>query len=99
MPLSSFAAAACGSLCKVDRERVKQASRGLLASIRELIAPLERWTEKEQTQAEVEIFILDRLFAVLPTPPFTSDDKQLVAKRVYEHIWQQSANPGGTLAA
>jgi hypothetical protein len=38
-------------MTKVDRERVKQASRGLLASIRELIAPLERWTEKEQTQA------------------------------------------------
>jgi type I restriction enzyme R subunit len=86
-------------LSKVDRERVKQASRSLLASIRDLIAPLERWTEKEQTQAEVEIFILDRLFAVLPTPPFTPEDKQAVAKRVYEHIWQQSSNPGGTLAA
>ena len=78
---------------------MKQASRGLLASIRELIAPLERWTEKEQTQAEVEVFILDHLFAVLPTPPFTPEDKQTVAKRVYQHIWQQSANPQGTLAA
>jgi type I restriction enzyme, R subunit len=86
-------------MTKVDRERVKQASRGLLASIRELIAPLERWTEKEQTQAEVEVFILDQLFGVLPTPPFTPDDKQALAKRVYQHIWQQSANPGGTLAA
>jgi type I restriction enzyme R subunit len=86
-------------MTKVDRERVKQASRGLVASIRELIAPLERWTEKEQTQAEVEVFILDHLFAVLPTPPFTLDDKQVLAKRVYQHIWQQSSNPGGTLAA
>lgn len=86
-------------MTKADRERVKQASRGLLASIRELIAPLERWTEKEQTQAEVEVFILDQLFGVLPTPPFTADDKQALAKRVYQHIWQQSANPGGTLAA
>ena len=86
-------------LSKGDRERVKQASRGLLASIRELIAPLERWTEKEQTQAEVEVFILDRRFAVLPTPPFTPDDKQVVAKRVYQHIWQQSANSGGSRAA
>jgi type I restriction enzyme R subunit len=86
-------------MTKVDRERVKQASRGLLASIRELIAPLERWTEKEQTQAEVEVFILDQLFGALPTPPFTPDDKQALAKRVYQHIWQQSANPGGTLAA
>jgi type I restriction enzyme R subunit len=83
----------------VDRERLKVASRGLLASIRALIAPLERWTEKEQTQSEVEVFILDRLFEVLPTPPFTSEDKQSVAKRVYEHIWQQSANPQRTWAA
>jgi type I restriction enzyme R subunit len=78
-------------MTKVDRERVKQASRGLLQSIRQLIAPLERWTEKEQTQAEVEVFILDQLFAALPTPPFTQDDKQAVAMRVYQHIWQQSA--------
>jgi len=86
-------------ISKVDRERVKQASRGLLASIQKLIAPLERWTEKEQTQAEVETFILDKLFAELPTPPFTVQDKQNVAKKVYQHIWQQSANPQGTLAA
>jgi type I restriction enzyme R subunit len=85
-------------MTKVDRERVKQASRGLLESVRALIAPLERWTEKEQTQAEVEVFILDHLFAVLPTPPFTPDDKQAVAKRVYQHIWQQSVNPQGAAA-
>jgi type I restriction enzyme R subunit len=86
-------------MTKVDRERVKQASRGLLASIQQLIAPLERWTEKEQTQAEVEVFILDHLFEALPTPPFTAEGKQAVAKRVYEHIWQQSARPQGTVAA
>jgi type I restriction enzyme R subunit len=78
------------TLSKVDRERVKQASRSLLASIQKLIAPLERWTEKEQTQAEVEVFILDHVFASLPTPPFTDEEKQAVAKRVYEHIWHQS---------
>jgi type I restriction enzyme R subunit len=44
-------------LSKDDRERVKQASQGLLASFQALLAPLERWTEKEQTQAEVEVFV------------------------------------------
>jgi type I restriction enzyme R subunit len=78
------------TLSKVDRERVKQASRTLLESVQRLIAPLERWTEKEQTQAEVETFILDHLFLNLPSPPFTEDEKQQVARRVYEHIWQQS---------
>jgi type I restriction enzyme, R subunit len=80
-------------LTKVDRERVKQASRGLLASVHALIAPLERWTDKEQTQAEVEVFILDHVFASLPSPPFTEEEKIEVAKRVYQHIWQQAASP------
>ena len=85
------------NLSKADRERVKQASRSLLESVRKLIAPLERWTEKEQTQAEVEVRILDHVFQELPTPPFTADEKQVVAKRVYQHIWQQSS--AGTLGA
>jgi type I restriction enzyme, R subunit len=76
---------------KAERERVKLASKSLLESIQELIAPLERWTDKEQTQAEVEVKILDHLFETLPSPPFTDEDKQLAAKRVYQHIWQQSA--------
>lgn len=81
------------TLSKVDRERVKQASRTLLESVRNLIAPLERWTNKEQTQAEVETCILDHVFLNLPSPPFTDEEKQQVARRVYLHIWQQSVTP------
>jgi type I restriction enzyme R subunit len=79
-------------LTKNAREQVKQASQGLLASLQALLAPLERWTEKEQTQAEVEVFVLDRLFEVLPTPPFTSEEKEQAARRVYQHVWRQSAS-------
>ena len=77
-------------LSKTDRERIKQASRELLAGVLQVIAPLDRWTEKEQTQAEVETFILDRIYQELPEPPYSSDDKQLVAALVYQHVWQQS---------
>ena len=56
-----------------------------------MIAPLEHWTDKEQTQAEVEVKILDHLFEMLPSPPLTDDEKQFAAERVYQHIWQQSA--------
>ena len=80
------------NLSKVDRERVKLASKSLLDSLRKLIAPLERWTEKEQTQAEVEVSILDHLFRALPTPPYSDDQKQAASKRVYQHIWQLSAS-------
>lgn len=81
-------------LGKAEREKVKRASQALLASLRELLAPLEQWTAKEQTQAEVETFILDNLFIQLPTPPFTEDDKQEAAKMVYHHVWQQSVSGG-----
>jgi type I restriction enzyme R subunit len=77
-------------LSKVDRERIKQASRELLAGVLEVIAPLDRWTEKEQTQAEVQTFILDRIYQQLPEPPYTAADKQQAAELLYRHIWQQS---------
>ena len=79
-------------LSKVDRERIKQASRELLAGVLAVIAPLDRWTEKEQTQAEVETFILDHVYQALPEPPYTPADKQQVAELVYRHIWQQSVS-------
>ena len=79
------------TLGKAQRERIKQASRELLASVQALIAPLERWTEKEQTQADVKVLVLNQLFGILPTPPFTPEEKEQVASQVYRHIWQQSA--------
>lgn len=77
-------------LTKADLERIKQASKDLLEGVLKVIAPLNRWTEKEQTQAEVETFILDHVYQKLPEPPYTPDDKAQVAQLVYRHIWQQS---------
>ncbi len=86
-------------LGKAQRDQVKDASRALLASLRTLLAPLDRWTEKEQTQAEVETFVLDNLYTLLPSPPFTDDDKQAVAAVVYQHVWQQSVGGAFRMAA
>jgi type I restriction enzyme, R subunit len=77
-------------LDKSARERVKQASRDLLSSIKARLAELDRFWEKEQTKADVEVFILDEVFFSLPTPPFTADEKRLVASNVYAHVWQQA---------
>jgi type I restriction enzyme R subunit len=79
-------------ISKADRERLKQASKRLLASLQELLKPMENWTQKEQTQAEVKVFILDRLFETLPNPPYSTDETQAAADRIYEYIWQRSAN-------
>ena len=76
---------------KAERERLKQASRDLLSKLQELLATMEQWTRNTQTQAEVEAFILDQLYVTLPRPPFTEDETQQVAARVYEHVWQQSS--------
>ena len=72
------------------RERVKQASQSLYASVRRIVAPLERWTEKEQTKALVESEIAEHIYQVLPTPPFTLAEKQMAAQRVYQYVLQQS---------
>jgi type I restriction enzyme R subunit len=88
-------------LSKADRERLKQVSRNMLKALQDLLAPLEQWTQKEQTQAEVEIFILDHLYQMLPSPPFTEDDKHAAAKEVYSFVWNTSAvsvSPGAAIA-
>ena len=62
--------------------------------IQQLIAGLDRFWKTEQTQAEVEVFILDELYEALPTPPFTEaeKEKEQAASNVYQHVWQQAAS-------
>src|ERR1019366_6760062 len=81
-------------LRKADRERVKLESRNLLTRLREVIETVDRWTEKEQTQAEVKSLILDHVYTTLPDPPFTGVEKDAVADRLYQHIWHLSAGGG-----
>jgi type I restriction enzyme R subunit len=78
------------NLGKREREQVKQASRDLLQSIKAQLAELDRFWEKEQTKAKVEVLILDAVFGSLPTPPFTPEEKESVSANVYAHIWQQA---------
>jgi type I restriction enzyme R subunit len=86
------------NITKADRERLKQASRVLLASLRELLRPMQNWTKNTATQAEVKVFILDNLWQALPRPPFSDEETEAVANRVYDYVWQRSAS-GHDLAA
>lgn len=79
-------------ISKTDRERLKQASRSLLASLQDLLKPIQGWTQKESTQAEVKVFILDNLYRSLPRPLFSEDETEEVAARVYDYVWQRSAS-------
>jgi hypothetical protein len=80
------------SIGKADRERLKQASRALLASLRDLLRPMHDWTQNTATQAEVQVFILDNLWHSLPRPPFSDEETEAVASRVYDYVWQRSAS-------
>jgi hypothetical protein len=79
---------------KADRERLKQASKSLLASLKALLQPMPDWTQKEATQAEVKIFILDDLYRSLPRPPFTEAETEEIAEQVYDYVWQRSSGQG-----
>ncbi len=87
------------NISKKDRERLKQASQGLLSSLRGLLAPMPGWLQTATTQAEVRVFILDRLYESLPRPPYTDDETQDIASRVYDYVWQRSASGDRGLAA
>jgi len=87
------------NISKANRERLKQASRSLLASLRELLRPMHDWTKNTATQAEVKVFILDNLWEALPRPPFSDGETEEVANRVYEYVWQWSASGHDLLAA
>jgi type I restriction enzyme R subunit len=80
------------NISKVDRERIKQGSQALLASLTDLLRPMKGWTQKAATQAEVRVFILDKLYGVLPRPPFTETETDEIASRVYDYVWQRSAS-------
>ena len=78
------------NLGKADRKRVKQAGRDLVESINAILATLDRFWEKEETKADVEVLILDKVFAILPIPPFTDDEKKAVVADIYTHIWHKA---------
>ncbi len=75
-----------------ERERVKRASRELFVTIKERLSELDRFWEKEQTKADVRVFILDEIYSRLPSPTFSTEERETVAKEVYAHVWQQAVS-------
>jgi type I restriction enzyme R subunit len=89
-------------ISNADRERLKRASRTLLSSLREALRPMHDWTQNAATQAEVRVRILDGLWESMPRPPFTDEEVEGTAARVYDHVWGRSASglfPGERSAA
>lgn len=86
-------------ISRPDKEKLKQASKSLLASLKEILAPMPNWLQNATTQAEVKVFLLDKLWQSLPRPPFTEEETEAVADRVYDYLWQKGASLLATRAA
>ncbi len=54
---------------------------------------------RRRAQAEVKVFILDKLWVALPRPPFSEEETEEVAYRVYDYVWQRSGSRHDFLAA
>jgi type I restriction enzyme, R subunit len=78
------------NISKADRERVKQAGKELLSSLQKVLSSMPNWTKNAKTQADVKIFILDKLYTSLPRPPFTDQETDQSAERLYDFVWQRS---------
>ncbi len=83
------------NISKAERERLKQASRGLLKALQEKIVAMPQWAGNTTTQAEVKIFILDSLYESLPRPPYTEAETEDLAERIYGYVWQRSGSGHG----
>jgi type I restriction enzyme R subunit len=87
------------NISKADRERVKLASKNLLASLQELLRNLQDWTKKSATEAEVEVFIIDTLYRELPRPPFSVEETDAIAAKVFDFVRQRNASASEPLSA
>ena len=54
------------SLTPAEIKKVKKLAKVLLERIKDKISELDHWTEKEETQAAVDILIRDTLWSELP---------------------------------
>ena len=73
------------NLSKNDIEKIKKVSIDLLAKIKERIAGMDHWTDKQETRAAVEILIRDTLFAEIPDSMFNR--LEVYRNAIFEHIY------------
>lgn len=74
------------NLSKEDIKKIKLVSVDLLAKIKEKIAELDHWTDKQETKAAVDNLIRDTLWAELPEC-YDEDSILDFRRRIYEYIY------------
>ena len=88
------------NISKADRERLKQASQALLASLRALAdADARLDAEHQRRKPRSRCSSLTTSGKSLPRPPFTDAGDRGHRSRVYDYVWQRSASGDAGLAA
>ena len=73
------------NLSKADITKIKKMSVDLLQKIKERIAQMDHWTDKQETRAAVDILIRNVLYEEIPDSMF--DRLDAYRKAIYEHIY------------
>ena len=73
------------NLSKNDIDTIKKMSVDLLAKIKERIAGMDHWTDKQETRAAVDVLIRNVLYEEIPDSMF--DRLEAYRKAIYEHIY------------
>ncbi len=73
------------NLSRSDIDKIKQLSVELLKKIKERIAQMDHWTDKEETRAAVSVLIRDELYMNIPDSMFDQLDHYREA--IYEHVY------------
>ena len=71
---------------KMSKEdKIKKMSKDLLKKIKERIAGMDHWTDKQETRAAVDVLIRNVLYEEIPDSMF--DRLEAYRKAIYEHIY------------
>ena len=73
------------NLSKTDITKIKKMSIDLLQKIKERIAQMDHWTDKQETRAVVDVLIRNILYEEIPDSMF--DRLNAYRKAIYEHVY------------
>ncbi len=73
------------NLSKADITKIKKMSIDLLQKIKERIAQMDHWTDKQETRAAVDVLIRNVLYEEIPDSMF--DRLEVYRKAIYEHVY------------
>ena len=78
------------NLSRNDIEKIKKLSVDLLHQIKERIAHMDHWTDKDETKAVVQNLIRDTLYVSIPDSMFNQLNhyREVIYEHVYAHYKQ-----------